>query len=448
MTDATVSPGAVAAGDRGPRKMSAVIRSSGLVIGARFAGVGLGLLTQVLLARLTSPSDLGLFFVAMSVAVVLSIVHTSGYPMIVPRIVVEAGRNRAPEELSLFMRHARLDLVAIACLTCAAALAAVWIWPGLGQTERLYVSAGVVAAPFMAFMRLNGSLANAQRRFCLGFVPDLVLRPLFMVGLLVAVWAVLPQFGLMALLIGHIPIVMALAFWQMLRVGPARDERDQPNGVGTAKIDNPWELRRQAGVMLIAVLFTGVIADLVLLISGMFLSSAELGIFGVCLKISMIAAFAVQAVHQIVVRDAAEAVRSGDREALKVVLGRTNGLGLAVALAGLIGAVLFGRQVLAVFGAAFVEGYSILIILMVAQVLRAMAGPATQMLPLVRSERACLPVFGGSIVMLIIGNVALAPHFGMQGAAMTFALVMGAWPFILSSIVKVKTGVNPAFGYR
>ena len=160
----------------------------------------------------------------------------------------------------------------------------------------------------------------------------------------------------------------------------------------------------------------------------------------------MIAAFAVQTVQQIAVRDTAEAVRSGDRAMLALVLGRANGLGVGLALAGLAGTVLFGRFVLSIFGDAFVDGYACLVILMAAQLLRALAGPALQMLALVGQERISIPVFGASLAMLAVANAALTPAFGIEGAAVAFLVVMGGWPFVLSWIVRARTGIDPIFG--
>ena len=274
----------------GALRFAGLLRSSGLVLGARFAGVGLGLFMQVLLARLMAPSDLGLFFMAMSVMMVLSIVHTLGYPMIVPRIVVDALRDRTPGALAAFMGRARRDLLAISAVVSALALAGVWLWPDLDHAARLCLSAGIAAAPFMAVMRLNGSLANAMRRFSLGFVPDLVVRPLLLVALIAILWFVAPQFGVAAVVIGHVPIVIGLTVWQAARIrrhlvsqGLAAPDPKPASG-------NPWPMRRQAGSMLVAMLFTGVVADLVLIFSGAMMDSHDVGVFGVCLKIAMIAA--------------------------------------------------------------------------------------------------------------------------------------------------------------
>ena len=53
----------------------------------RLGGAGAGFLSQLVLARLLAPQDLGLFFAATSLAVVASTVVAFGYPEIAPRFI-------------------------------------------------------------------------------------------------------------------------------------------------------------------------------------------------------------------------------------------------------------------------------------------------------------------------------------------------------------------------
>jgi len=53
---------------------------------ARFVGAGAGFLAQVVLARLL-PEALGIFFVATSLAALLGLLATQGYPLIVQRFI-------------------------------------------------------------------------------------------------------------------------------------------------------------------------------------------------------------------------------------------------------------------------------------------------------------------------------------------------------------------------
>ena len=424
-----------------PEGLRGLLRSSGLVIAARAGGVIVGLATQVALARILPLSDLGVFFIAMSTAMVLAILCTAGYPMILPRFAAAAGKG-GEHALARILACACHDMWRAAGLACLPPLIVVALWPGFDDTLRACLAIGIVTAPVLAVMRLNGALANALRHFALGFVPDLLVRPVVLLIAIAGLWLVMPGVRVETVLLAHIAIAAVLALWQGLRVArvnPARAE-------GPVTTDRPERrsARAQAFSMLVAMAFTAVIADLDLLFASAMLDTARTGIFGVCLKMAMIAAFAVHAVHQVSVRDAADAVHDGDHGALKTVLRRANGLSLALSLACLAGTVLLGRWVLGIFGPEFVEGYICLVILMAAQVARALAGPAMQIMAMTGNEKDCARIFAACLALLAVLNVALVPAFGLIGAALAFFAAMTAWPVWLALRLKRASGINPA----
>jgi O-antigen/teichoic acid export membrane protein len=67
------------------------------LVGARFGGAGIGLASQILLARLLPQADVGVIFMGMSAAAVLSQVATGGYPPLamvyLPRYYALGRRN-------------------------------------------------------------------------------------------------------------------------------------------------------------------------------------------------------------------------------------------------------------------------------------------------------------------------------------------------------------------
>jgi len=196
--------------------------------------------------------------------------------------------------------------------------------------------------------------------------------------------------------------------------------------------------------MVVATLFIGVFADLDLLIAGSILNETETGIFGVCIKISMFLAFSIQAVHQVMVRDVANALQSRDRSALGAILFKANLTNLLVSLGAVAGVYLLARHFLALFGPEFVDGGLSLLLLAAAQAIRAAAGPATQILALTGHVRATLPVFAAGLALLFATNLALVPLYGLTGAALAVLIVTAVWSMGLSLLAKARTGLDVA----
>jgi O-antigen/teichoic acid export membrane protein len=430
----------------GRTRLIRALHSSGLVIAARFGGVGAGLAVQLALARLLSAADLGLFFMATGMAMVLATIAALGYPMMLPRFVAEAAAEATPALLARFLRHARRDVLGLSLVFAAAAATVIWMLPDLSAHERLGLMAAAATIPGLAVLRINGALANALRRFSLGYVPDLLARPVMLVAFIALLWAAGQPFGLTTVLIAQAAIALGLAAWQRMRIDgadtlqtdlAASATEGPPAGGALPAAD--W--RRQALHILPAMVFLAVFADVAILAAGTMMEKADTGVFGVALKMSMIAAFAIHTVQQIAVRDLADDLHSGDTGALAGAIARTNMISLAVSVAALAGAVVLGRPVLALFGEPFVAGYWPLVILMVAQVVRAASGPTMQMIALSGEQRACVPVFAASFLVLLVANAILIPALELIGAALAVLLSTTAWSVWLAVHLRRKAGI-------
>ncbi|MDP2619420.1 MAG: polysaccharide biosynthesis C-terminal domain-containing protein [Hyphomicrobiales bacterium] len=431
-----------------PGGLKSLLRSSSLAVGARVAGAVLGICAQILLARILSAEDLGNFFVALSLATVLATVSTLGYPWIVPMILARADAAGRPHRAAAFLAWARRDIGVVSAGLAVVAILGIWLVPSFSIHTRWVLTAGAATAPVFALMRFNGPVANARRKFALGYLPDLFWRPLFLLGLIVALWALFGRFDVTGLLLGHLAITIALAAEMARRLNAADGTGDgvatAPGRLGPGRRGQGRRWRARALPMVVATLFIGVFADLDLLIAGSILNETETGIFGVCIKISMFLAFSIQAVHQVMVRDVANALQSRDRSALTAILFKANQTNLLVSLGAVAGVYWLARHFLALFGPEFVDGGLSLLLLAAAQAIRAAAGPATQILALTGHVRATLPVFAAGLALLFATNLALVPLYGLTGAALAVLIVTAVWSMGLSLLAKARTGLDVA----
>lgn len=419
-----------------------ILATSGFVVGARVAGSIAGFATQIILARMIGADNLGIFFIAVSLALVLCTMCTLGYPWIIAPIVSQGERGDGSQLLH-FLRWARRDVTIASALLVTPVVVGALLVPGLGADLRVCLVIGALTAPIFAQMRINGALSNAQKRFLLAYSPDLFLRPVLLLAMVALLWKLGWQ-GSVWILVGlHLILVLGLTVGQSIRLGLTGTEtgwrqigRRAP-GLARDRQDirNQGRLwRLQALPMMVAMLFIGVFADIDLLLASLFLDDAHTAVFGVCLKIALFLAFAVQAIHSIILRDASDAVGSADNRDLRSILIRANVLSVAGSLAALVLVVGFGRQGLGVFGPEFVHGYSCLVILVCAQLVRAAAGPATQILAITGHQKAALPVFAAGLGLLIVLNAVLVPVWGLIGAALAVLVVTAFWSLGLAVV--------------
>ncbi len=430
------------------RNLGWLVRSSSAVVAARLAGVLLSIIIQVLIARTLGAADLGTFFVATAISMVLATLLASGYPLMVPKFVARSGSPKGATGLKNFMAFARLSTVRLSVAICFPGALIIWFWPALGLSERLVFTIAIFSAPPLAFLRINGALANAMRRFSLGYLPDILVRPLLLLVLIGALVAFYPDFGLLAVLSGYIAFAFALAAWQMGRVGlpQSGDPEHKPADMGDIEqAASPGQKHQwfiQSLNIMPGTIFVMVFGDITLLIAGMFLTSADIGIFGVTMRMSLLAAFAIHTVQQIAVRDIADAINESAFEKLAQSLKRVNLLNTLLAIGGVGFAIIFGQLVLSVFGPGFSAGYISLIILMTAQLVRATTGPTLQMIALTGLERASLAAFAAGFLVLVASSALLMPVLGLVGAALAVLLSTSAWSLWLAILLWRRTGIN------
>jgi O-antigen/teichoic acid export membrane protein len=292
-------------------------------------------------------------------------------------------------------------------------------------------------------MRLNSALANARKYFLVANLPELMFRPLFLLAFIFAAVALSLKLSSTLLMAFNLVVIIVSTAWIGFILHIRADKQQMPGDssyIVDAGSSSRW--RKLAFPMIFATLFVNLFADLDILIVGSILPAAQIGVFGVCIKITFIMAYAIQIAHQILLRDASDAFADDKQRELRAVIINTNRFTVAVTLAGLIMTVVFGSRILAVFGEEFPAGYGCLIALMSAQLIRAMAGPAIQMLMISGNQRDSLFVYFICIILLLVLNAVLVPSYGYMGAAVAVICTTIYLVVALDRIVRQKLGYS------
>ncbi len=418
--------------------VSGFLTTSGLLMVARVGGTGIGFLIQLALVRLMTPTDYGIYVVALSLAAVLSIFCAFGFPSVAARFIAAYQASGERSKIRGFLRSALLHLSALALLICICAAGLLWGLDAVAAEYRIPLLLASVMAPILAFMRLGGALSNTARRFYLTYLPDVTLRPMLLVAGLAAVFfAALPMTSSSVLLV-HIgaAFIACCALWVLLRPLHEFDLKR----IGSSAETTVW--RRAATPMILVTLLTAFLADIDVLLLSFFLSPENVGIFSVCLRIMLLIEFGLQTVFQMTTPDLAEAQAREDRTSMEVAISRGQHVTFCFTLAALLGVALLGDSVLRLFGERFTTGYQTLLLLVLGQVLRSAFGPVTQVLTVAGAQMRSLFSYGMAFILLVVGNILVVPTMGIEGAAavLTSAMVLGT--ALQALAVLQKTGVS------
>jgi O-antigen/teichoic acid export membrane protein len=101
-----------------------------------------------------------------------------------------------------------------------------------------------------------------------------------------------------------------------------------------------------------------------------------------------------------------------------------------------------GRPILWLFGAEFVEGYSLLFILCLGLLARASVGPIERLLNMLGEQKTCALVYAGVFALNLAGCFALIPRFGTTGAAISTSVALIVESMALFLVTKRRLGLT------
>jgi O-antigen/teichoic acid export membrane protein len=396
------------------------------LVGVRLGGAAMGLVSQILLARLLPQSEVGVVLMGLSAAAIVSLVMTAGYPSltmtVLPRYYA-LGRQTLAKAFHRLVWHD--SLIVSAGLYLAGT--AVWLWVPLDEALRTAMLFGFLMAPASALIRMTSSVANSRRRFQLSYVPDFIFRPSMLLFFLLGCWLFRIEPGFDTVMWTVVALTFSVAVGQAVFLG--RDAL--PHGLRAVRHDLGPALRSRAVSMVLIAAVAMSFADIVTLIGGLFLAPHDVAQLGIAIRLAALAGFVTQVTQNFVLPDLSAAIIKGDRSSAHALILRINVLALS-AIAGCVAiSILFGSLILSIFGPDYAGAQWPLVLFMVSQLFRAAGGMNQHLLSLdgfqTRSVAACIL----AIALLVATASLLTPHFGLMGMAIAVLLAELAWAGVL-----------------
>jgi O-antigen/teichoic acid export membrane protein len=412
-------------------------------VGSRVAGAALGLMTQIILARSFSQDLVGIIFLTMSMAAILSLVVNIGYPALalteLPRFFYLGKQNLVNAFHAAALRDWAFLSVTILLL---AVLAANFLPLDDGMKAALFF--GLLSSPVSALLRYNSSIANSLKRFSVAYIPDNVMRPGLLLAFIAASLAIGYQLSLNAVLFAFVAANAIAAIAQAWILG------------SNQILPRHWHLSRprftkavRANALSLAIV-TGVatlFADIVTLLSGFLLPHEDVAVLGITIRLAAIAGFVIQTAQYFILPDLTTAFTARDKPLVHTLLTRLNMLTVVITICGFFGAVLLGGIILHIFGAQYASGHLLLVLFFVAQSIRAFSGMNQFILSLAGYQRSTMWACLLSLVVLVLSWIVLAPQFGLLGVGFAVVISELCWALLLAAQAHRMVGTRGDFLY-
>lgn len=427
------------------RRISHMFFVSRLLL-ARLAGAGVGFLSQLALARLMPAESLGMFFAATSFAAIAALVLTQGYPGVMQRFITRYRERARTKLLEGFIWQLQSETIILTLLVGAVVAAVGLLWPEQAADNRLVIVSAALCAASASSLTLYGGLASVQRRFELAQFPETLVRPVLFLPLIFVLYHTAGiTAGSVTALYGVITAVLALIQYRGIA-----QSIPTPTKVRHSPTTRRW--RAEARLFALAIMFSTAFSDLAILLASPFLGSTGLAPFGVALKTSLLVGFAVQIAHQVALPDLADAQERGDNVNFARSLWSATAFPTVITGTSLLAAAIGGEWFLALFGPEYIGAKVPLLVLLVAQFLRAVAGPGQSLLMLKGAQTANALICVACTVTLVVANMVLVPFWGIHGASVavliTMVLWFGAAAYVLARRNKMRVDLLFLVGRR
>jgi len=410
-----------------------------LVVGA--GGAGLGLLVNVILARLLGVPAYGAYTLALTWVSILSMAALLGQSSSVVRLVPRYVQQEAWAELRGLRRRMSALVVSASVVVSLTGAIFVQLFRGrLGSELDLTLLAGFVLLPVFAQLQLSGALHRGLKRAASSCAFNSLLRPAVLAGL-VLVFALLLHQRLsapLAMLASCLGALVALggSEWLLARAWPSRAARVEPR----------YETRAWVGLGLQLFLFSAIgmlLNSVDVLVLGGLGGASQVGPYYAALRLGGVAAYGLNAVNVILAPMIAERYAASDHAGLARLVHRAAWLTFGVTFVAALAAALLGRRLLGLFGPGFEAAYVPLLVILAAQCVNAATGPVGYVMTMTRFERQAPLIFGGGALLNVALSFLLVPGLGMLGAAIAAACATACWKITAFFFVRRKLGINP-----
>jgi O-antigen/teichoic acid export membrane protein len=134
----------------------------------------------------------------------------------------------------------------------------------------------------------------------------------------------------------------------------------------------------------------------------------------------------------------------GDRQALAKAVAEAVRWTFWPSLAAAAGILLLGKPLLWLFGPQFVDGYPVMLVIVLGFLARAAVGPADMVLNVTGQQRAAAAAAVGVASLNILLNLVLVPRFGLMAAASATAASLATGALLSAQIARRRLGLRIA----
>jgi O-antigen/teichoic acid export membrane protein len=406
-------------------------------------GAGLSLLFNIFLARLVGVAEVGLYFIAITVVEIGATFARLGLEHVALRFVsIAHGRGDRGSMAAIYRKSLGLSAGMAMALVLPVWLIVSHLKLGgdrAGEIQQALPLLILAIAPAAA-LALQAEFFRAIGAPGTGAFAQSVVQPLGLLLGAAALWwlaaATFQRVVLVYLLVLIASALFACAAWNRRLPGIWQEQ---------GHFDTRLLLNTSLPLLLFASMNL-VMSWTDVLVLGIWSKPAEIGFYGVSMRIASLSAFALTAINSVVAPQFAGLYARGEHRALARLAERSSFWMLLAVAPGIVVLLAFPEFVLRAFGSNFEPGAWPLRILALGQLVNVGTGSVGYLLIMTGNQTLLRNNTTVWAMANLVGNLILVPSYGAVGAATATALSLACMNVVSWHMVRKKLNIN-TFGY-
>lgn len=425
------------------RRVAGLFRGRRLRVASAFvvqvAGAGLGFLLSVMLARLVGVAGVGLYFLAITIVDIGATISRLGLESASMRFAsIAHSRGDRGGLAALYRKSMSLVLVAGAAIALPVSLIVSHL--GLGGEKapefRAELPLLVFAIAPVALLVIQAEFFKAVGLTATGTFSQAVVPPLLLLTGTAVLWLLgagtVHAVFLSYVLVAIASVTLAMATWRWRLPGIWRERGSFDIG----------RLLRTGMPLLLMNSMTLMLGWTDVLVLGIWRDAAEVGIYGIAMRVALLTAFVLSAINVVVAPQFAALHAEGNTAALRRLAQQSAFWTLVAAAPAILILVLVPDLILQIFGPQFREGAAPLRILALGQLINVATGSVAALLVMTGHEKLMRNIVAASAALNLLGALALVPRYGAIGAAASTACSLAFMNIVAWLMVRKKLQID------
>ena len=389
-------------------------KGGAVAFGLKILATLLGFLNQIVLARVLGAGGIGEVILAITVVRISSQVAKFGMEEAMMKFVPLYIDQNSPQQLKGTISFAlRFCLVFSAVFMLLVVGFSKFIAINIFHSEGLLILLPVIAIAIPAWVIRDviGGILRGYHDTLRALIPESLISPFFRLGvfLILLIKGATPLYAVIAFVAGEVLAVITSIVLLQSRLREFKPAKTKCE-------------RRKILDIAFTIIFTSMSillytqADIWIL--GMYMPTHIVGIYGIAAKLVLLVYFPMMAFNAIIPPLISSIHASGNSDELKNMVSESTRWILSLALPIMLMLLFEGKFILKyAYGEEFGAGYTVLVILIAGQMIKAFAGLTGVILQMTGGHRIYMKINIIWGIINIVLNIIMVPRFGMIGAA-------------------------------